>query len=103
MSYGVSAALQAAVYQHLAADVALSTLVGTAIYDAVPAGTGQGTLVAHILGPDRDKGALPGARRNRIINRGADQRAQRHIGGQMLINCGLPRSTMNTVWKATQG
>ena len=50
MSYGVSAALQAAVYQHLAADVALSTLVGTAIYDAVPAGTGQGTFVS--IGPE---------------------------------------------------
>ena len=50
MSYGVAAALQAAVYQHLAADVALSALVGTAIYDAVPAGTGQGTFVS--IGPE---------------------------------------------------
>lgn len=39
MSYGVSAALQEAVYQRLAGDVALGALVGDAIYDAVPQGT----------------------------------------------------------------
>lgn len=38
MSYGVSAALQAAVYQRLAADPALGTLVGSSIYDALPSG-----------------------------------------------------------------
>jgi hypothetical protein len=36
MSYGVAAALQAAVYQRLAADAALADLVGEAIYDVVP-------------------------------------------------------------------
>jgi len=50
MSYGVAAALQAAVYQHLAADTALASLVGAAIYDAVPAGTAQGTFVS--IGPE---------------------------------------------------
>lgn len=38
MSYGVSAALQTAVYQRLAADPALAALVGASIFDALPAG-----------------------------------------------------------------
>ena len=38
MSYGASAALQTAIYQQLAADDALMTLVGTHIFDALPAG-----------------------------------------------------------------
>ena len=38
MSYGVSAALQTAVYQALSADVALSAVVGSHIYDALPSG-----------------------------------------------------------------
>ncbi|MHA6268032.1 DUF3168 domain-containing protein [uncultured Aliiroseovarius sp.] len=50
MSYGVSAALQQAVYQRLTADSALSTLVSGAIYDAVPAGIITGTYVS--LGPE---------------------------------------------------
>jgi hypothetical protein len=39
MSYAVSGALQSAVFAALSGDVALASLVGTAIYDAVPAGT----------------------------------------------------------------
>ncbi|WP_323764900.1 DUF3168 domain-containing protein [Marinovum sp.] len=39
MSYAVAAALQEAVYQKLAGDAALGAIVGSAIYDAVPAGT----------------------------------------------------------------
>lgn len=50
MSYGVSSALQAAVYQHLAADTALAALVGSAIYDALPSGTLPSTYVT--LGPE---------------------------------------------------
>jgi hypothetical protein len=38
MSYAMAAALQAAIYTRLAADPALSALVGPAIYDAVPSG-----------------------------------------------------------------
>lgn len=38
MSYAVSAALQAAIYARLSADPVLAGLVGTAIYDAPPAG-----------------------------------------------------------------
>lgn len=50
MSYGVGAALQAAVYQRLQADTALSALVSGAVYDSVPPGTVTGTYVS--LGPE---------------------------------------------------
>lgn len=46
MSYGAAAALQAAVFQHLSDDPALS---GVAIYDAVPPGP-SGTFV--LVGPE---------------------------------------------------
>lgn len=39
MSYAVSGALQAAIFAALSADAALSTLVGNAVYDAVPSGS----------------------------------------------------------------
>ena len=38
MSYGVSAALQRAVFAQLASDTVLTALVGPAIYDALPTG-----------------------------------------------------------------
>ncbi|WP_114964944.1 DUF3168 domain-containing protein [Alkalilacustris brevis] len=50
MSYGVTAALQAAVFQRLVQDAALDALVGGAIHDAVPPGTPPGTFV--LLGPE---------------------------------------------------
>ncbi|MEL6168225.1 MAG: DUF3168 domain-containing protein [Pseudomonadota bacterium] len=50
MSYGVGAALQAAVYQQLLANAALSAAVGSAVYDVVPAGAVPGTYVS--LGPE---------------------------------------------------
>ncbi len=50
MTYGVAAALQTAVYQHLQADPALTALVGGAVYDAVPPGLVAGTYVS--LGPE---------------------------------------------------
>lgn len=50
MSYGVSAALQTAVYQHLAADAGVVALVGADIYDKVPVGAVPATYVA--LGPE---------------------------------------------------
>ncbi|HGG06640.1 MAG TPA: DUF3168 domain-containing protein [Aliiroseovarius sp.] len=63
MSYGVSAALQQAVYQRLQADSALTALVGSAIYDAAPPGIVSGTYVS--LGPedvrDRSDGTGHGA------------------------------------------
>ena len=50
MSYGVAAALQTAVYQRLVADAGLAALIGTAIYDALPAGILPGLYLA--LGPE---------------------------------------------------
>ncbi|MFD2175178.1 DUF3168 domain-containing protein [Rhodobacter lacus] len=50
MSYAAAGALQAALYQHLLADVALGALVGPAIYDAMPPGPVSGTYVS--LGPE---------------------------------------------------
>jgi hypothetical protein len=60
MSYGVSTALQQAVYQHLVADPGVTALVGAAIYDAVPPGIVAGTYVS--LGPEdvRDASDLTG-------------------------------------------
>jgi len=50
MSYGVSAALQQAVFQRLAADTTLDGLVSGAIYDSAPPGIVSGTYVS--LGPE---------------------------------------------------
>ena len=50
MSYGVGAALQAAVYQRLVGDGALDALVSGAIHDSIPPGTVTGTYVS--LGPE---------------------------------------------------
>ena len=56
MSYGMAAALQAAIWQRLSADPALAALVGGAIYDAAPQGTVPDLYV--ILGPEdvRERG-----------------------------------------------
>jgi hypothetical protein len=61
MSYGMAAALQTAVYQHLLADTGVSALVGAAIYDALPAGTLPQMYVT--LGPEdvRDRSDKTGA------------------------------------------
>lgn len=50
MSYGVSQALQMAVYATLQGDAPLTALVGEAVYDAVPAGSVPDIYVA--LGPE---------------------------------------------------
>ncbi|WP_390915087.1 DUF3168 domain-containing protein [Pseudosulfitobacter sp. SM2401] len=50
MSYALSAPLQAAVYQALSDDNDLMTLVGPAIYDAIPSGTLPPLYVT--LGPE---------------------------------------------------
>ena len=50
MSYAMSAPLQAAVYQALSNDADLTTLVGPAIYDAIPSGTLPSLYVC--LGPE---------------------------------------------------
>lgn len=51
MSYGMGAALQAAVYDRLQADGNLTALVGSAIYDAAPPGGVSGLYVS--LGPEQ--------------------------------------------------
>lgn len=61
MSYAVASALQAAVYARLQGDAALTALVGSDIYDALPTGTLPPLYVA--LGPERarDAGDVGGA------------------------------------------
>lgn len=51
MTYAISAALQAAVYQKLFADPALASVVGSGIYDVVPSGPVPDTYVT--LGPEQ--------------------------------------------------
>ncbi|MBT8474382.1 MAG: DUF3168 domain-containing protein [Alphaproteobacteria bacterium] len=55
MSYGISAALQQAIYEQLTGHGPLTALVGASIYDVVPAGLVPGTYVS--FGPEdvRDK------------------------------------------------
>ena len=50
MSYAAAAGLQAAVYTALAADTALTALVGSHVYDALPSGPLPGLYVS--LGPE---------------------------------------------------
>lgn len=61
MSYAMAGALQAAIYQLLAADTALTALVGDAIYDGLPSGSLPETYVS--LGPEavRDRSDREGA------------------------------------------
>ncbi len=61
MSYGVSTALQEAVYQQLQGDAVLAGLVGMDIFDAAPAGTVPSIYVS--LGPEdvRDRSDQTGA------------------------------------------
>ena len=55
MSYAISAALQAAVFQTLSTDPALVGLVGANVFDALPAGAVPSLYVA--LGPEKAKDA----------------------------------------------
>jgi hypothetical protein len=55
MSYAMSAALQAAVFQRLSGDAALTALVGPAIYDVVPSGSLPSLYVS--LGPEEARDA----------------------------------------------
>lgn len=61
MSYGTASALQAAVYQALAADAALASLVGSAIHDELPPGPVAGTYVSLGEGEVRDLSDKTGA------------------------------------------
>ncbi|MEM9581913.1 MAG: DUF3168 domain-containing protein [Pseudomonadota bacterium] len=51
MSYGVSAALQQAVYQALSSDMILDGLIGSAVFDAEPVGAMPSSYVS--LGAER--------------------------------------------------
>ncbi|MFK7938054.1 MAG: DUF3168 domain-containing protein [Roseovarius sp.] len=70
MSYAPAAALQQAVYAHLTNDVAVTTLLGPHIYDAMPVGTPPATYA--ILGAedarDRSDCTGAGAQHNLIIS-----------------------------------
>lgn len=46
MSYALAGPLQAAIYQHLLADSGVQALIGSAVYDAVPAGDLPETYVS---------------------------------------------------------
>lgn len=68
MSYAIAAALQSAVYQALASDPTLAGYVGTAIFDAVPAGEVPDLYVS--LGPEDVRNAADkdiGGAEHRII------------------------------------
>ncbi len=60
MSYGVSEALQGAVYQRLVTDAAIGALIGTAVFDELPIGTKPETYV--VLGEEdvRDRSDCSG-------------------------------------------
>lgn len=59
MSYGVSAALQQAVFQQLQNDTVLASLVGGDIFDAAPPGVVPETYVS--IGPEDVKDASDGS------------------------------------------
>lgn len=70
MSYGVSAALQSAIYDFLQADTVVSSLLGGAVYDALPVGDLPATYL--VLGAetalDRSDGSGTGAEHRLIIS-----------------------------------
>jgi hypothetical protein len=59
MSYANAAALQAAVYQHLISDAAVSARVGAEIYDSLPSGPLPALYVT--LGSERARDASDGS------------------------------------------
>lgn len=75
MSYGMAAALQAAVYQRLTADAVLDGLVHGAIHDAAPPGAVSGTYVT--LGPEEVRDASDktagGARHDFVVSVVSDE------------------------------
>ena len=70
MSYSGSSGLQAAVYQRLISDTAVSALVGADIYDALPSGTLPSLYVS--IGPETAEDASSktggGARHDFVIS-----------------------------------
>lgn len=70
MSYGMTGAVQAAIFQALVSDTALQALIGSAVYDAPPPGPWPSTYVT--LGEEdvRDASAVgsPGARHDLTVS-----------------------------------
>jgi len=62
MSYGISAALQAAVFTAISGDAAVVALVGTAVFDAPPVSPGTTyILLGEDVAKDRSSGSHKGA------------------------------------------
>lgn len=61
MSYALAGGLQAAVYQHLATDAGLATLIGDAVFDALPTGPLPETYVSIGEEEMRDRSDVSGA------------------------------------------
>lgn len=61
MTYGLSAALQTAIFARLTSDAALTALVGPAIYDTLPSGPAPELYVALGAEQVRDKSDKTGA------------------------------------------
>lgn len=61
MTYAIACDLQGAVYRHLLDDSAVSALVGTAIYDALPMGEMPETYVSIGAETVRDRSDISGA------------------------------------------
>ncbi|OCX67045.1 hypothetical protein BFP70_02415 [Thioclava sp. SK-1] len=107
MSYGTSAALQAAVFQQLSTDPKINELVGGAVYDAAPPGQ-IGTYIS--LGPedvrDASDSSGPGARHDftvSVVTDAAGFQAAKTIAGAIsdaLVGADLPltRGRLVGVW-----
>ncbi|MDV7145091.1 DUF3168 domain-containing protein [Tropicimonas sp. TH_r6] len=86
MSYGASAALQTAIYQHLKADPGVSGLVGDDVFDAVPSGIVPSVYIS--LGREdvvarNDKSGCGAVHRFTVsvVNEGAGFQAAKTIAG----------------------
>ncbi len=106
MTFALSRALQTAIFQHLAADPALSALVGPHVYDAMPPGPRPSLYVA--LGPetvrDRSDGTGRGAEHDLAIAVVTDEsgfsRAKEVAAAvsDALIDADLPLSRGRLLW-----
>lgn len=98
MTYAIAGDLQGAVYQHLLGDSAVSALVGTAIYDALPMGEMPETYVSIGAETVRDRSDISGTGAEHrftvsVISDGAGfARAKAVAGaiGDALLNRDLP-------------
>jgi hypothetical protein len=106
VTFALSRALQTAIFQHLAADPALSALVGPHVYDAMPPGPRPSLYVA--LGPetvrDRSDGTGRGAEHDLAIAVVTDEsgfsRAKEVAAAvsDALIDADLPLSRGRLLW-----